>query len=338
MPTIDLLTFPDAAFSTLATAADTLRVANALASMQAGKRADTATAPVFGWRLIARDPARWQSAAEALSSRCEPLPQDDTELGDALVVPPLNFDHISTMEQRLALLEAERATIRRYLDGGRLVASSFTGVAILADVLPPGQRLTVTWLIAGWLQSHAPHLKPVPGQAIVNSGNVITARAMEHGAALTHRLVGSLADTRLARTLANTVLDQPSRGEASGIWLRSKPAIRDSVVLRARRYLQQHLHEPFDLGKLASAASTSERTLLRHFTKTVGTSPMQLLHRLRVERACHLLEVSTLSLTAIAEQCGYQDMSAFRRLIRRYTGRPPGEHRRAHSVRAELRR
>jgi len=117
----------------------------------------------------------------------------------------------------------------------------------------------------------------------------------------------------------------------------SKPAIRDSVVLRARRYLQQHLHEPFDLGKLAAAASTSERTLLRHFTKTVGTSPLQLLHRLRVERACHLLEVSTLSLTTIAEQCGYQDMSAFRRLIRRHTGRPPGEHRRAHSVRAELR-
>jgi len=197
--------------------------------------------------------------------------------------------------------------------------------------------LTVTWLIAGWLQGYFPHLKAAPAQAIVSSGNVITARAMEHGVALMHRVVARLADARLARTLGNTVLDHPSRGEAIGIWLRSKPAIRDSVVLRARRYLQQHLHEPFDLGKLAAVASTSERTLLRHFTKTVGMSPLQLLHRLRVERACHLLEVSTLSLTTIAEQCGYQDMSAFRRLIRRHTGRPPGEHRRAHSVRAELR-
>ncbi len=55
----------------------------------------------------------------------------------------------------------------------------------------------------------------------------------------------------------------------------------------------------------------------------------------QIEKA--LVTCSTLSLTAIAEQCGYQDMSAFRRLIRRHTGRPPGEHRRAHSVRAELR-
>ncbi|MFP3888966.1 helix-turn-helix domain-containing protein [uncultured Ralstonia sp.] len=341
MPTIDLLTFPDAGFSMLATAADTLGVANALASMQAGKRArqgdNRANAPAFGWRLIARDPARWRAAAGTLACRCEALPADDSALGDALIVPPLHFDHIGTLEQRLALLELERATIRRYLEAGRLVASPFTGVAMLADVLPPGQRLTVTWLIAGWLQGNFPHLKPAPAQAIVSSGNVITARAMEHGVALVHRVVGRLAEARLARTLANAVLDHPSRGEAIGIWLRSKPAIRDSVVLRARRYLQQHLHEPFDLGKLAAAASTSERTLLRHFTKTVGTSPLQLLHRLRVERACHLLEVSTLSLTAIAEQCGYQDMSAFRRLIRRHTGRPPGEHRRAHSVRAELR-
>ncbi|MEE2977470.1 MAG: helix-turn-helix domain-containing protein [Pseudomonadota bacterium] len=337
MPKIDLLTFPDAAFSTLATAADTLGVANALASMQAGKRANAAKTPVFGWRLVARDPARWQAAAETLACRCEALPQDDAQLGDALIVPPLHFDHIGTLEQRLALLEAERATVRRYLDAGRLVASPFTGVAMLADVLPPGQRLTVTWLIAGWVQGNFPSLKVVPAQAIVSSGNVITARAMEHGVALMHRVVARLADARLARTLGNTALDHPSRGEAIGIWLRSKPAIRDSVVLRARRYLQQHLHEPFHLGKLAAAASTSERTLLRHFTKTVGMSPLQLLHRLRVERACHLLEVSTLSLTTIAEQCGYQDMSAFRRLIRRHTGRPPGAHRRAHSVRAELR-
>ncbi|MDE2202782.1 MAG: helix-turn-helix domain-containing protein [Burkholderiaceae bacterium] len=340
MPGIDLLTFTDAAFSSLATAADTLGVANALASMQVGKRADpadAANAAVFGWRLVARDPARWQAAAETLACRCDALPESPAELGDALIVPPLHFDHISTLEQRLALLEQERATIRRYLEAGRLVASSFTGVAMLGEVLPRGQRLTVTWLIAGWMQGNFPHLRAAPTQAIVSSGNVITARAMEHGVALLHRVVARLSDARLARTLANTALDHPSRAEAIGIWLRSKPATRDSVVLRARRYLQQHLHEPFDLGKLAAAASTSERTLLRHFTKTVGMSPLQLLHRLRVERACHLLEVSTLSLTTIAEQCGYQDMSAFRRLIRRHTGRPPGAHRRAHSVRAELR-
>lgn len=103
----------------------------------------------------------------------------------------------------------------------------------------------------------------------------------------------------------------PSCGEAIGIWLRSKPAIRDSVVLRARRYLQQHLREPFDLEKFAAAASTSERTLLRHFAKTVGTSPLQLLHRLRVARACHLLEVSTLSLTAIASSAAIRTCLPF---------------------------
>ncbi len=58
--------------------------------------------------------------------------------------------------------------------------------------------------------------------------------------------------------------------------------------------------------------------------KSVGMSPLQFLHKLRAERACHLLEVTTLSLTAIAEQCGYQDMSAFRSVVRKHTGLPPG--------------
>ena len=335
MPTIDLLTFPDAGLSTLATVADTLGVANALASMHAGKRADAAS-PVFGWRLVARDPARWQAAAETLACRCQPLPADDAALGDALVVPPLHFDHISTLEQRLALLEWERATIRRYLNAGRLVASSFTGVALLAGALPAGRRLTVTWLIAGWLHGNYPQLKVVAEQAIVSSGNVLTARAMEHGVALTQRPVGRLADTRLARTLGRpcsttrrAVSPPPSGCAASPpsapAWYCGRGATCSSTCTSR------------STSPLAAAASTSERTLLRHFTKTLGTSPLQLLHRLRVERACHLLEVSTLSLTAIAEQCGYHDMSAFRRLIRRHTGQPPGAHRRAHSVRAELR-
>ncbi|MFX3545677.1 helix-turn-helix domain-containing protein [Ralstonia mannitolilytica] len=82
-------------------------------------------------------------------------------------------------------------------------------------------------------------------------------------------------------------------------------------MLRARRYLQQHLREPFDLEELAAAASTRERTLLRHFAKTVGTSPLQLLHRLRVARACHLLEVSTLSLTAIASSAAIRTCLPF---------------------------
>jgi hypothetical protein len=221
MPTIDLLTFPDAGFSMLATAADTLGVANALASMQAGKRArqgdNRANAPAFGWRLIARDPARWRAAAGTLACRCEALPADDSALGDALIVPPLHFDHIGTLEQRLALLELERATIRRYLEAGRLVASPFTGVAMLADVLPPGQRLTVTWLIAGWLQGNFPHLKPAPAQAIVSSGNVITARAMEHGVALVHRVVGRLRHGWHARwPMPCSTIRRAARPSASG--------------------------------------------------------------------------------------------------------------------------
>ncbi len=238
----------------------------------------------------------------------------------------------------LSLLDRERAAIAAVATRGALVLAPFTAVALLVAMdLPAQRKLAVPWLIANWMRLSEPARRLQADQPVVKSGNLLSSRALDRMHALLLQAVAHIAGNALARTLGNALLDQPERGEAVNIWLKTGDAPRLSVVLRARRYLQQHLAEPYDLSRLAAVASTSERTLLRHFMKSVGMSPLQFLHRLRAERACHLLEVSTLSLTAIAEQCGYQDMSAFRNLVRRHTGQTPGAHRRAHSVRAELR-
>ncbi|VEB42565.1 L-rhamnose operon transcriptional activator rhaR [Chromobacterium violaceum] len=67
-------------------------------------------------------------------------------------------------------------------------------------------------------------------------------------------------------------------------------------------------------------------------------TPLDYLHKLRVERAKLLLEVTTLDLAGIMEQCGYDDPSAFRRLFRRQTGLTPTAYRRAYALRASRQR
>ena len=337
MSDVYLLCYPSAVVSALSTAVDMLDIANTLASMQRRRRG---TAAPFRWRLAVAEPQRWQALYSVLRCTCVPLAELAGAGMDAMVViaPPL-FDHIAGLEHMLSLLDRERAAIAAAATRGALVVAPFTAVALLVAMdLPPQRKLAVPWLIANWMQLCEPGRRLQADQPVVKSGNLLSSRALDRMHALLLQAVAHTAGSALARTLGNALLDQPERGEAVNIWLKTAAdAPRLSVALRARRYLQQHLAEPYDLPRLAAVASTSERTLLRHFMKTVGMSPLQFLHRLRAERACHLLEVSTLSLTAIAEQCGYQDMSAFRNLVRRHTGQTPGAHRRAPSVRAELR-
>ncbi|KWR90251.1 helix-turn-helix domain-containing protein [Cupriavidus sp. IDO] len=334
MPDVYLLCYPSSAVSVLSTAADTLAIANTLASMQGRRRASAAP---FRWRLAVADPSRWEALANVLGCPCVPLDALSQAGADAMLIiaPPL-FDHIAGLEQVLSLLDRERAAIAGAAAQGALLVAPFTAVALLVSMGLPG-KLAVPWLIANWMRDADPAGRLQPDQPVVSSENLLSTRAMDHVHAMLTEAVARSAGAALARTLGGALLDQPERGEAVSIWIRNPDAPRESVVLRARRYLQQNLAEPYDLSRLAAAASTSERTLLRHFMKSVGMSPLQFLHQLRAERACHLLEVTTLSLTAIAEQCGYQDMSAFRNLVRRHTGLTPGAHRRAYSVRAELR-
>ena len=68
------------------------------------------------------------------------------------------------------------------------------------------------------------------------------------------------------------------------------------------------------------SVSTLERTVRRHLRIT----PQELLQRIRMNRARHLLNASTLKVGEIAHACGYESFSAFSRAFKKTYGRAPG--------------
>jgi transcriptional regulator GlxA family with amidase domain len=106
----------------------------------------------------------------------------------------------------------------------------------------------------------------------------------------------------------------------------------------ARRYIEEHLTEPYNIQKLSAAAATSARTLLRHFEATHSVSPLTYLHQQRMTRAKVLLETTYLSIEQVAQACGYTDTGSFRRVFQKITGGLPALYREQYRLRTSRRR
>ena len=60
----------------------------------------------------------------------------------------------------------------------------------------------------------------------------------------------------------------------------------------------------------------------------LGLSPTEYLNRVRIQHAAMLLSSTTRPLTAVAEECGFENMSYFHRRFREHYGTTPGGYRR----------
>jgi transcriptional regulator GlxA family with amidase domain len=106
--------------------------------------------------------------------------------------------------------------------------------------------------------------------------------------------------------------------------------VDDRSLRLLERFVMANLDRVLTIADLAKASGTSPRTLARKLTETLNTTPRHFVQRLKVERAVHLLETTDHAVEQIAEQVGYADPAAFRRVLRRETGRSPRELRRVH--------
>jgi len=123
------------------------------------------------------------------------------------------------------------------------------------------------------------------------------------------------------------MLVERRRGSQSPFLVPHAAPEQGSDIDRATRYLRQHSGKRLVLAGLCRALAVSERTLARKFKVGLGMSPLSYLQSQRVARARELLESSKLPLDRIVEQCGYEDVSSFRKLFARQVGMTPREYR-----------
>lgn len=112
-----------------------------------------------------------------------------------------------------------------------------------------------------------------------------------------------------------------------------KPAINPARdrrrAVEAALWLEEHASEAIDLDAISAQAGLSPFHFLRLFARVLGVTPHQYLVRCRLRAAARLLTDPRISVTAIAYDVGFADLSNFVRTFRRAAGVSPREFRRA---------
>lgn len=99
---------------------------------------------------------------------------------------------------------------------------------------------------------------------------------------------------------------------------------------RARMHLEGHPHRVVRIAELASMASLSVWYFSKTFHALYGESPQAYGLRVRLGHAMRSLAETSLTVSEIAEGCGFENCCSFTRAFRAHVGMPP-THFRAHA-------
>jgi len=98
-------------------------------------------------------------------------------------------------------------------------------------------------------------------------------------------------------------------------------------VEKAQDYINNNFTRSISISRLAESCHISPSYLHKVFHRQVGMTPIQYITSLRIQQSEYLLESSTLSITEIAEHCGFEDARYFCRVFKKHKGSSPSQYR-----------
>lgn len=111
---------------------------------------------------------------------------------------------------------------------------------------------------------------------------------------------------------------------------RRDEAAGPAYVCRVEDFIREHACDDLGLDDLVNVAGTSRRALQAGFRRYRNTTPMRYLRHCRLERARAALRdpADTRSVSEVALDCGFNDLSKFARFYREHYGETPSASRR----------
>lgn len=108
----------------------------------------------------------------------------------------------------------------------------------------------------------------------------------------------------------------------------SEKTLRDGERIKIMlQYIQEHYDGELTLARIAASAAVSENECLRCFRSMIGSTPIQYVKQMRIQKAAELLTSTNRKISDIGAECGFQEMSYFAKIFRELKGCTPSAFR-----------
>lgn len=120
---------------------------------------------------------------------------------------------------------------------------------------------------------------------------------------------------------------------ASFIWLEQYRHIRIPhhrkypFSSRVIHYMQEHIEQALTLSRLAAYFGYSPSHFSMLFQKETGLSPIHYFIRLKIQKACQYIELTSMKMNEISTKLGFEEPAYFSRLFTKVMGMSPSSYR-----------
>jgi transcriptional regulator GlxA family with amidase domain len=273
------------------------------------------------WRVLSSSMNPVQSSS-ALSV------QPDERLGD-----PSRFDYIVVVGGLIDEIERLRPEYVDFLRRAAAAKMPLVGVCTGAFILyraglMDGYRCCVSWFHHDDFLEQFEGLQPVSDRTFVVDRDRLTCS----GGVSSAHLAAYLVDQHVGRAAASKslrimIINDTLAEETLQPGVPIELSTPDPLVRKALNLMQQSLAAPTTVEGLASRLEVSRRKLERHFREALGITPAAADRRLRLAQARFLLEGGKRSVTQIAAETGFCDVSHLIRVFREAEGVTPAAYR-----------
>jgi transcriptional regulator GlxA family with amidase domain len=320
-----LLAVPETAGSALYGMLDVLRAAGNLWQALAGTKPGR---QIFDVRIAA--PAR---AAFECGNGIPVRPDvgvDEDPAADIVILPEIWLGPDESIAGRYPEV---MAWLRRRRAARTHLYSACSGAVMLAESgLLDGCEATSHWGYQDLFRKQYPRVRfrPEPNLVFADArGELVTAGGTTSWHDLALHIIARHGSPGEALRIAQVyLLKWHAEGQLPYAALVRRQPHADAVVRRCEDWLAANYGERDPVARAVRRAGIPERTLKRRFKAATGSTLIERVQDLRVERAKRLLESSALPVEEVSAEAGYEDASFFRRLFRRRTGLAPADYRR----------
>jgi transcriptional regulator GlxA family with amidase domain len=217
---------------------------------------------------------------------------------------------------------------RRHATGGRIAAIGGAGKLLAEAGLLSGRICVVHWSLADSLLE-GPQRIEIEDRLFAIDERIATCAGRDATLDFVLRLIADCADEAFARLVADSLNHARPReaGERQLSELDFTGKRGATPIVHTVAAMRRRMSEGEDLAGIAAQSGVSQRQLQRLFRRHLGMTPTQYFLKARLQRARHLLQYSTLSVTEIAIASGFASISHFTRRYSELYGRTPTAER-----------